>query len=257
MSERRVVLDGLHNFRDLGGLPTEDRHRVRRGQLFRSESLHHLAPEDGPRLAELGIATALDFRAHDELDRFGIGHLGQLEIRHVHLPTVDRVLQTMRASADAPPQTAAAMYLGMLDHGGSAYAAGVRMLVEPDALPAVFFCYAGKDRTGLFAAFVLGLLGVSDADVVADYILTHEVIELIHARGRAEFDPAEAEVMRRGLPPALLGAQAETMIDVLAGVKERYGSWRGYAAEIGLNDDVVGTFCESLTESVPPSRAMP
>jgi protein-tyrosine phosphatase len=248
MSDRRVALDGPYNFRDLGGLATESGASVRRGRLFRSDSLHHLAPDDGPRLAELGIATALDFRANDELDRFGIGHLGGLEIRHVHLPTVDQVLKTMQISADAPPRSAPDMYFAMLDHGGAAYAAAMELLVEDGALPAVFFCYAGKDRTGLFAAFALGLLGVSDDDVVADYVLTHEVMEQINVRGRGEFDVSDAEVMRRGLPPALLGAQADTMHDVLAGVRDRYGSWRGYADAIGVRDDVVEAFCELLTE---------
>ena len=32
-------------------------------RLYRSDSLHHLAPEDGPLLHERGIATAIDFRA--------------------------------------------------------------------------------------------------------------------------------------------------------------------------------------------------
>jgi protein-tyrosine phosphatase len=256
MTDRRVALDGLHNFRDLGGFATADGRRVRRGRLFRSDSLHHLAPADGPRLAELGIASALDFRAHDELDRFGIGHLGELDIRHLHLPTVDHVVETMRKNTEGPRQSAAAVYFDMLDHGGSAYAGALSLLVDDGALPAVFFCYAGKDRTGLFAAFVLGMLGVSDDDIVADYVLTHDVIDKIHARGRAEFDSEDAKVMSAGLPPALLGAHADTMVEVLAGVNDRYGSWSGYAEAIGLGGDVATTFGELLTESVPSSEVV-
>ena len=44
-------------------------------------------------------------------------------------------------------------------------------------MPAVFFCNAGKDRTGAVAAMVLGLLGVDDETVAADYARTQEVLD--------------------------------------------------------------------------------
>ena len=47
--------------------------------------------------------------------------------------------------------------------------------------PAVFFCNAGKDRTGVVAAMVLGLLGVDDETVAGDYALTQEVLDAIYA----------------------------------------------------------------------------
>ena len=64
----------------------------------------------------------------------------------------------------------------MLRTGAASYAEALRTLAEPGVLPAVYFCMAGKDRTGVFSAVVLGLLGVADDDIVADYVL--------HARGR-------------------------------------------------------------------------
>jgi protein-tyrosine phosphatase len=259
MTERRVVLEGPCNFRDLGGLATDGGHSVRRGRLFRSDSLHHLTSADGPRLAELGIVTALDFRANNEVDRIGIGHLGELAIRHVHLPTARHLFDTVSSPEGRVLETAGAMYLDMLEKGGSAYAAAVRTLVEPGGLPAVFYCMAGKDRTGLFAAFVLGLLGVPDDEVVADYVISHDVLETLHARGRDQIAPEDVEKMMKvfsAVPREFGGAHAETMIDLLEGMQARYGSWKGYATEIGLSDGDVATLCESLTESVPSSEVV-
>ena len=51
-----------------------------------------------------------------------------------------------------------------------------RILAQPGALPAVFHCAAGKDRTGILAGLLLSSLGVSDDDVVADYALTAEAM---------------------------------------------------------------------------------
>jgi hypothetical protein len=51
------------------------------------------------------------------------------------------------------------------------------LLSQDGALPAVFHCTSGKDRTGIVAALTLDLLGVPDATIVADYALTEEANE--------------------------------------------------------------------------------
>lgn len=246
VSDRRVALEGPVNFRDVGGYAAADGRRVRWGKVFRSDSLHHLTEADGPRLAKIGIVTALDFRARDELDKIGIGRLGDLEIRHVHVPTVDQVLHTVRPPDWEPPTSAAEVYMAMLETGARAYSAALRALVEPDALPAVYFCMAGKDRTGVFSAVLLGLLGVGDLDIVADYVLTHEVVEQIHERGRAE-RPDRDDVWK-DLPQDLLGAHAVSMEGMIAGLHARFGSWLGYAHHIGIDDDVVLALRAALLE---------
>ena len=250
MTTRRVTLDGPVNFRDIGGYETADGRSVRWGRVFRSDSLHHLTEADGPRLAKIGIATALDFRAHDELDRIGIGRLGGLDIRHVHVPTVDQALHTVRHPDWEPPDSVAEIYLMMMKTGARAYNAALRTLAEPGTLPAVYFCMAGKDRTGVFSAVLLGLLGVADRDIVDDYVLTHEVVETIHERGRIERGPttAEEDAFWEALPSELRGAHASTMEGMVAGVPGLFESWEGYAEFIGVRDDVVSTLRELLLE---------
>lgn len=55
-------LTGVRNFRDVGGLPTEDGRRVRFGVLFRSGHLAHATDEDAAFLDSLGLHTIFDFR---------------------------------------------------------------------------------------------------------------------------------------------------------------------------------------------------
>jgi len=243
---RRVALGGPVNFRDLGGYRAPGGQRVAWRRLYRSDSLHHLEPADGPILHERGIATAIDFRAGDELDRIGIGHLGELDIRHVHHPTVDRALHTVRPPNQAPPKSAAEVYLQMLRGGAGAYAAALRTIAEADVLPAVYFCMAGKDRTGVFSAIVLGLLGVSDDDIVADYVLTEEVVDTIHERGRiAHPDAAEQWA---DLPEDLIGAKAPSMEGLVEGVHRDWGGWDTYVSDIGVEPGVVETLRARLLE---------
>ncbi|MEX2253909.1 MAG: tyrosine-protein phosphatase [Acidimicrobiia bacterium] len=246
MSERRVALAGPVNFRDVGGYPTADGRIVQWRRLYRSDSLHHLEPDDGPLLHERGIATAIDFRADDELERIGIGRLGELDIHHLHLPTVDKALHTVRSPDWDPPETAGEIYVMMLRSGGAAYAAALRALAEPSTLPAVFFCMAGKDRTGVFSAVVLGLLGASDEDIVADYVLTHDVVETIHERGRRDYPDAADRWPE--LPDDLRGAVAPTMEGMLVGMRAEHGDWDGYAKSIGVEPDVVDRVRSALLD---------
>jgi len=244
VGERRVALEGPVNFRDLGGYTAAEGATVAWRRLYRSDSLHHLEESDGPLLHDLGIVTAIDFRADDELDQIGIGRLGELDILHLHLPTVDKALHTVRPPGREPPESAGAVYVLMLRSGAAAYAATMRALAQPETLPAVYFCMAGKDRTGVFSAVILGLLGVSDADIVADYVLTHEVVEAIHERGRRDYPDAAATWGE--LPPALRGAEAETMEDMIVGMRKEWGSWEGYATDIGVTPDVIARLRAAL-----------
>jgi protein-tyrosine phosphatase len=246
VTERRVELAGPLNFRDLGGYPTGNGQRVKWGRVFRSDSLHHLTDLDGGRLGELGVRTALDFRAHDELVEVGIGRLGELDIQHVHLPTIDRAINVPRPVDWTPPTSAAAVYLTMMEHGANAYAAALDAIADPGNLPAVFFCMAGKDRTGVFSAVLLGVLGVGDDDVVADYAMTHEVIDELHARTRA-VRPNIDDVWSR-LPQDILGAHAATMEGLLELVRARWESMTGYARDIGVSAETIRRLQDELLE---------
>ena len=246
MTTRRIQLAGPVNFRDLGGYPTADGRTVGWGRVYRSDSLHRLDEADGPRLAELGIVTAIDFRANDELDRIGIGPLGDLDVRHVHLATIDRALHGREMPDVSQVRTAAEIYFMMLETGAPSYVEALGELAEPGALPAVFFCMAGKDRTGVFAAMLLGLLRVPDADIVTDYALTAEVIEEIHERHRREVPGIEEQWGR--LPPDIAGAVPATMEGLLAAVHDRYGTWPDYAAETGVPAETLETLRTALLD---------
>ena len=74
----------------------------------------------------------------------------------------------------------------MRDAGGQILAA-LDVLASPDALPAVFHCTAGKDRTGVLSAVVLSLLGVDEQTVVADYALSGAAMLRLRAKLIAKY----------------------------------------------------------------------
>jgi protein-tyrosine phosphatase len=232
--QRHVELEGCHNFRDLGGYPTRAGRRLRWRLLFRSDGLHHLTPRDVVRIeAELGIGHVVDLRSSGEIAIDGRGRLADTEVRIHHLPLFDGA---GTASADLGARISLSdRYFLMTEHAKRPIARVLETLAEADA-PAVYHCAAGKDRTGVVSAVLLGLLGVADELIVADYAATQQNLDAIIARLMAS---EGYQSMLENLPPDTLHAEPETMIALLARVRSKYGSMRGYVREIGVPDAAV------------------
>lgn len=227
---RFVALSGCRNFRDLGGYATADG-IVMPGLLYRSDSLHRLEGGDRLQLVDLGIAAALDLRSNEEVADAGEARLGDgMTVDHV--PTVDTA---MSAPLTRPTtRDLAHGYEILLEEARNQHGAALRHVARA-TVPMVFFCNAGKDRTGLLAALVLGLLGVGDDDIVADYTLSDAAMTHVRAQMLAE-DPDRFERWQMA-PEDVLHARAETMERTLRSIRRRWGGFSGYAAAAGLERD--------------------
>jgi protein-tyrosine phosphatase len=228
------------NFRDLGGYSTLDGRVVQWRRLFRSDSLHRMSAADVGRLRdELGVVTLIDLRTQAERDRGGpVPATDSSGVRSVHVPMIDglfadRAERLDRFDADRPFDMGEG-YMAMLD-SAAAHVGELLRLLAGDVYPAVFFCAAGKDRTGVLAALVLALLGVNDDDVVADYAITDGVAAAIIER-------ADRELYERtwaSLPPEARGAPARTMRSMLSALARKHGSVESYVTSLGVGPEVV------------------
>ena len=241
--QRHVELEGCHNFRDLGGYPTREGGRLRWRRLFRSDALHHLTPADLAKLrGEIGLGHVLDLRSSGEIAIDGRGRLATEDLRIHHLPLFDGA---GTVSADLGARiTLSDRYFLMTEHAKRPIALVIQTLAEAEA-PAVYHCAAGKDRTGVVSAELLGLLGVSDEIIVADYAATQQNLDAIVARLMAS---EGYQSMLENLPPDTLHAEPETMISLLERIREKYGSMRAYVREIGVPDAAVARLEKSVLE---------
>jgi protein-tyrosine phosphatase len=238
----RVDLEGLCNFRDLGGYATVDGGIVRRGLVYRSDALHRMTAADVDAVCSLRIATVIDLRAPDEVAHVGTGRIDDLGARYQNLPTRPAVLTQVVGAG--PPESAAEHYFGYLSEGRTCFGGVVETLAGADAVPAVFFCNAGKDRTGAVAAMVLGLLGVDDDTVAEDYARTEEVLAAIGAATSRDY-PTDVEAWRH-LSPDMRTARAETMLEFLQLVRERVGGWREYVLSLGVDPAAIAAMQDNL-----------
>lgn len=235
---RLVRLDGCFNFRDLGGYATRDGRRVRWRRLYRSDALHHLSDADLRHVRdELGVRTIVDLRSTAERRGEPASPLAAPPVQVHHMPLFDR-----ERSGSTPSLPLAEIYLMLLRIAREPIANAVRVLASSHE-PALFHCAAGKDRTGIVAAVLLGALGVRDEDIVEDYAATKQglvgIVERL--RGSDSYQYVFSE-----LPPDTLHAEPETMVRVLAEAGAEYGSMREYLRGAGFGDAELRGLEESL-----------
>src|SRR5690606_23416737 len=117
-----------------------------------------LTAADLVRLRPLALRTIVDLRTHAELETRGGFPADVHPVTYRHVSVFDETWD--RPEVQRPSEAVVAYlhfaYTRMLDQGGPRFAAAVETLGDAGAMPAVFHCVAGKDRTGLLAALVLG-----------------------------------------------------------------------------------------------------
>jgi len=215
---------GTFNFRDLGGLRAGDG-VTRHGVLMRSDALVRLGDEGRAALRALGVRSAIDLRepVERELDP---PDFDGLPIALHQRPLFDGAID-MEAPKELP-----GLYLDVVERCGRQIAGALALLGGGDALPAVFFCSAGKDRTGLVAALTLSAVGVDDTDVAAEYALTERVMQ---GRFRQAVESrARAAGLSEQLLAVRLGAPADLMLETLAELRRQHGSAADYLRANGL-----------------------
>jgi len=239
--DRHITFERLHNVRDVGGYATADGTPVAWRRLYRADSLGKLAGEDLRRFRELGVRTVIDLRYDFEIARDGRVPDDDVAYHHLSIEKLPYDQAGLAASVD-PVATYADKNLEVAVDGAAEIRAALDVIADPGAAPVVVHCTSGKDRTGLIIALVLGLLGVSDTDVIDDYALTERATERLRADQVARHPELEA------LWPGYGTAPADAMRRTIDGIIDAYGSWRGYAAKVlEIGDAEVSALRAALT----------
>jgi protein-tyrosine phosphatase len=243
---RRIPFEGANNFRDLGGYPVSGGKSTRWGLVYRSGRLHNLTEGDLGLFGRLGVRAVFDLRGDTER------RLEPDPVPSVHLPVLDELageesVGIIRATTTREAEEAVARtYTGLLRRRARVYGQLLSSLADPANRPAVVHCTAGKDRTGLAAALLLGALGVDRATVLYDYELT----------GREDY--FDADSLRRtlsaaGVSPAaahvVIGAPGAPLARALDELDRAYGGTEGYLlGPAGLPSATLSELRQALTE---------
>jgi protein-tyrosine phosphatase len=246
---RRLAWEGVLNARDLGGYPTADGRQTRWGAVVRSDSLTALTSAGREALISHGVRSMVDLRLPGEVadQPNPFAEPADHGIAYANVSFVD--------PAAAPPEDAITLadgYKRMLDRFQKQVAAVMAAIAEAPGGGVLVHCAAGKDRTGLIAALLLGLAGVAPETIAADYALT---AECLRPREQAWLengpgDRAEREEQLRRFAPT-----AAVMEAVLEHLTVRYGGVAAYLLEAGVApEDLDRLRARLLTAAAPDSR---
>jgi protein-tyrosine phosphatase len=174
----RVVVDfellrriGGRNFRDMGGHPVSDGRRVRSGKIYRSAHLANVADEHP--LRDLTLRTLITLQS-----RLEVRHLGPPKpeflgsgVRWEHLPIGD---PWFREDGFHKIETEPGHeHLVILTEFLTDWQSFFKILAEREVYPLLFHCSAGRDRTGVGAAILLEMLGVSRERILEDFMVSN------------------------------------------------------------------------------------
>jgi len=229
-------MNAIHNFRDFGGYQTRNGMQIKKGLLYRSGDLSKATDADLNEISALGIKTICDLRSERERlvepDRVPDGdvvtffNIPMRPIVDYHARSLRRLFSLMFGKERRMD------YIGESYKAYREYATGYlpqlkslfKHISNPDNLPLLVHCSAGKDRTGVVSSLIQQVMGVSQEIVLADYLKTNELLggyveEIVERLRKLAYFGVP---WRMYMP--LFDARADYLNAAYAQVKEEFGA---------------------------------
>ena len=221
--DRDLEWSGCYNVRDLGGLPAMPGKRTRRKAFVRSDVLGRLTSEGKRTMIDYGIRTVIDLRFPEEFKRYPAVSFADVSERdlpdYYNIPFGKDDPQFWN---DIHTLGDPSRYYGLwIERYRNDVATILRTMLESRPGGIVFHCHSGKDRTGMLAALLLCVAGVSRDNVIEDYIRTNERLKPLY----------EAKLMN----PSSHRATRDRIASMLEYLDTKLGGIRAYLQDAGID----------------------
>jgi protein-tyrosine phosphatase len=224
----------------LGGYPCEGG-ATRWRTFIRADSLSTLDEKDIQFLLEYGVDTIIDLRSADEIEAEPDSSALKEQTAYFNVPLVpgdiaDVTKLSLQDGAAFLPE----FYLSVLRQERNALCEALTVAAAAKGC-ALFHCAAGKDRTGLIAALLLGIAGVSAEDILANYEVTYTYIR----KNPAIITYAESKPQSR----EQLYSLREYLEKPLKFITDECGGFEAYLSQAKLPLSIVRSIQEKFVES--------
>ncbi len=218
----------VHNFRDLGGYPTNDGRVTAYNTFFRSDSPHLMNVNDQAKIRAMKIRTIVDLRFPAEQHALPSPFFGDATIAyHTRSIIADFGMYNTRLHEGVPK-----LYIDVIQHDPKIFAEIFRVLIHADDAT-WFYCRVGNVRSGIVAAILLDCVGVPHNEIVTDYMRTALYVAPIMQIMRQEgLGNASQELFDVALWP-----RPENIQVLLYFLRQRYGGSAGYLQDAGITSD--------------------
>lgn len=169
---RAMDVDGIRNFRDIGGWKTENGKKIKYGLSYRCGVINATS---GDALKKLGVKTEVDLRADDVYDKSAIPESYGINFLQAGIMQADYVLKDKSFYSSLTPEQIEEKrhaYADFKQEYADALYNAFKLYTDESNYPIVFHCTSGADRTGTFAFLLEGMLGVEVEDLYKDFELT-------------------------------------------------------------------------------------
>lgn len=227
---RISLLQSTRNTRDLGGYRTAEGKRTCFHRIYRSDKLGTLSENDAQYLIAHAITTIIDMRENEAVLKTPDVLPFQESFHYCRFPVEEGA--AVPETAEAVPGT----YFQI------ACAGNIRQIFQAiaDAEGGVLLhCSAGKDRTGVVSAILLLLCGVSENDIVEEYMLTRKYL-------RESFEKLSREPHVYDLNVVI--PKETYMREFLKLFTAQFGTVRAYFRSLGLRDATIEQLHRKLTD---------
>lgn len=222
------LLNTTQNTRDLGGYISRDGEQTKYESILRSDVQNYPSEEDYEYLKEKNIATIIDMRGQKDVDRKPSGFVGRNDFEYYNFQINE---------GSGVPESVEAVPISYMNIAKAKAMPDVFKCIANAKTGVMFNCTAGKDRTGVVAAILLLHAGVSDKDIIDNYVLTKEYgkerMELVHKN----FPDLDMNIVT---PCKMF------MEEFLKLFREEYGDSDTYFRSIGLSDNEINALREKL-----------
>ena len=257
--EQTLHMSTISNARELGGYKTRDGKTVREGVLLRTAALTDASQEElNSLIRDYNLSAVIDLRASYELAEEPEPALDG--VAQYNFKIMDEQMMAERAAGIYPVLTdpnvdpvkrmtaildagviSDQMYVEFLqgETGKEGFRDFFQVLLEtPEGSAVLWHCTNGKDRTGVAAMLLLGVLNVDEKTIMDDFMLTNTFFEAEIRAMRAQLSQyIKDEAMLEELMVTGRGVYAPYMQNAIDYIKENYGDIPGYVkTELGLTD---------------------
>lgn len=267
------TIDGISNFRDVGGWRIAHPRYGAKGAYVRPEVMYRCADtanitERGKQqLQHLGIKVVFDLRSDGECDNNGVPQgLEAYGVTRIHAPVFSKDDYSPQAIAlrytnlMTSWNTYVHVYERMFEYGKESFRT-ILEYIRDDGRPFVFHCTAGKDRTGILGMVILLLVGVDNNSIAKEYELTTCGLRPDHPKLRANFIDTVNQIKEKMGDNSsaiedlivqgrknwtiehdgfnnLISSRYEAMLATIELFNDKYGDVLGYVKnELGFSDD--------------------
>ncbi len=242
-----MELSGAFNFRDIGGYMSVEGKTVRRGVVFRADSLAYLTIQDRKTLKSKNIKRIIDLRDEREVVAAPDVFEDDDEITVIHIPLLEDYnsppLHPETLTTEPVPDLSA-LYIRCVETCGARIRSVFELFSRPIDGATVVHCTAGKDRTGVIVALLLDLCGVNRNAILEDYAVSERLLEpnLDTLLGHLE------QVIGRPEREEYLMSEKRSMERTLAHIDSVYGSSVRYLHTVGLSNSNAKSIRQLLLE---------